>query len=196
MNIAGFVTQWMVTAPSVAIWISTFILANQCGALTANGTPCKRYTIRGGTRCTLHGGGSPEAKRVAEEMLAVARVPAARVLLQIIEDWEADRCGVCGRPSGDAGPVIRAAMAVLDRAGMHPSMSVQVSREPDTHTEALHNMSIAELIVDTEATLERLRELLARQLETSMKDDVIVVEVYPETESLQLQDGYSEPVND
>lgn len=100
----------------------------RCGALTGNGKRCRRFPIRGGTRCTLHGGGSPQARRVAEEMLAIARVPAARALLQVIEDWSADTCDVCGRPHGDPSPVIRAATAVLDRTGFHPSMALEVSR--------------------------------------------------------------------
>ena len=104
---------------------------NRCGALTTAGTPCRRATIRGGTRCTLHGGASPQARRVAEEALAIARVPAARVLQMIIEDWMADYCETCGRPQGNPGPVIRAATAVLDRAGLHPSMSLDVARAPD-----------------------------------------------------------------
>lgn len=112
---------------------TTRVPTPKCGALTSGGTPCKRATIRGGTRCTLHGGGSPEARRVAEEMLAIARVPAARVLLQIIEDWTADRCETCGRPHGDPGPVIRAATAVLDRTGLGPNATVTLERaqEPE-----------------------------------------------------------------
>jgi len=101
-------------------------LQKRCEAQTGNGTPCRRFPIRGGTRCTLHGGGTPQARRVALEMLALARLPAARALLRVIEDWEADACDACGRPCGDPGPVIRAATAVLDRTGFHPAMTVQV----------------------------------------------------------------------
>lgn len=105
---------------------------NPCGAMTSGGTPCKRAVIPGGTVCTLHGGGTAQARRVAAEMLAVARVPAARVLLQIIEDWTAEQCPTCGRSRGDPGPVIRAATAVLDRTGLGPNVSVSVERGPES----------------------------------------------------------------
>lgn len=178
--------------------MDTTCLANTCGALTSSGTPCRRYTIRGGTRCTLHGGGSPEARRVAEEMLAVARVPAARVLLRLIEDWEADRCQTCGRPSGDPGPIIRAATVVLDRAGLHPSMSVHVTREPEN---SFAGLSEDELIAQLEEMLKSARESRdakrALLLGPSTQQEVIVVEAECEIEgdtvsAPQLQTGYSE----
>lgn len=177
---------------------ATTSLANTCGALTSSGTPCRRYTIRGGTRCTLHGGGSPEARRVAEEMLAVARVPAARVLLRLIEDWEADRCETCGRPSGDPGPIIRAATVVLDRAGLHPSMSVQVTRERDN---SFADLSDDDLIAQLEEMLQSARESRdakrALLLGPSTHQEVIVVEAEVETghdtaSTPQLHPGYSE----
>jgi hypothetical protein len=99
-----------------------------CGATTKDsGEPCKRACIKGGTRCTLHGGNSPLARQAASETLAAAALPAARVLFDIIDEWQRTTCPVCGMPKGDPGPVIRAAQIVLDRTGFHPSMSVQVS---------------------------------------------------------------------
>ena len=100
-------------------------VARTCGAQTGDGTPCRRYTIRGGTRCSIHGGASPQARRVAEEMLAIARLPAARALLQVIEDWNATKCETCGHPTGDAKYVINAAKAVLDRSGLPVSVRLE-----------------------------------------------------------------------
>lgn len=46
----------------------------RCGAAPRPGSqrtePCKRYPIRGGTRCPIHGGASPQAKAKATERLA------------------------------------------------------------------------------------------------------------------------------
>lgn len=175
------------------------VLTNTCGALTSSGTPCRRYTIRGGTRCTLHGGGSPEARRKAEEMLAIARLPAARVLARIIDDYEADKCAACGRPTGDVTPVIRAAFGVLDRTGLHPSMGVQLGRAED---HALADLSEDELIGQLEEMLESARA--AREAKRAQQPDpidaeVIVVEADSEADaanSAQLQDGYSDLGND
>lgn len=107
----------------------------RCGAVTSSGRPCRRAAIRGGTRCTLHGGASPQARQKAEEVLAVARVPAAGVLLRIIHDWQGSACPACGRPSADPGPVIRAAIAVLDRTGLHPSLAVRVGPAAESATD-------------------------------------------------------------
>lgn len=101
--------------------------AHSCGATTGNGTPCRRPTIRGGTRCTLHGLGTPQARRVAEEMLARLRVPAIETLYQIIEAYRASACTACGRSAMDPGPVIRAAISVLDRTGLGPNTTVTVT---------------------------------------------------------------------
>jgi hypothetical protein len=44
----------------------------RCGARTPRGA-CKRYPIRGGNRCPMHGGSSPQAKAKAAERLALGR---------------------------------------------------------------------------------------------------------------------------
>jgi hypothetical protein len=104
-----------------------------CHALTSDGTPCKRPTIRGGTRCSLHGGNSPNARRVAQELLIGMRVPALRVLNEIIERYNATRCEHCGR-GDDPSMILRAVTIVLDRSGLHPSMALEVT--PVTHDDA------------------------------------------------------------
>jgi len=43
-----------------------------CGAKNRQGQPCLKYPLAGGTRCVLHGGGSPQARRkAAENLLAI-----------------------------------------------------------------------------------------------------------------------------
>jgi hypothetical protein len=43
--------------------------SRRCLAKNREGQPCQRWSIRGGTRCTNHGGGSPQARRKAAENL-------------------------------------------------------------------------------------------------------------------------------
>ena len=100
----------------------------RCGATTTSGYPCKRAAYPGGTRCNLHGGASPQAKAVADLMLARARLPAIEALHSIIHDYMSDTCETCGRPTGDPSHVIRTAQLVLDRTGMHPTLAVQATQ--------------------------------------------------------------------
>src|SRR5438132_4002608 len=103
----------------------------QCGATSrTTGGPCKRNCALGFTRCYLHGGASPGAKAAAERALALARLPAIEALHQIIADWEATGCESCGLHSMDdrtLAPLIRACQLVLDRTGMGPRATVEVT---------------------------------------------------------------------
>ena len=113
------------------------MLARQCGATTSSGGPCKRAPIVGGTVCALHGGRAPQTVRVALDALAAFRLPAVRVPIQVILDWEADACDVCGRAKGDPRPVLAAAKMILDRTGLPGATALQVSRveaEPEPWT--------------------------------------------------------------
>jgi hypothetical protein len=101
-----------------------------CGALTRSGASCRRPAIRGGTRCTHHGGDTPHARRKANENLAVAGNIACEYLRDLIAAAQEDACEVCGRSSADPSPIIRAAQIVLDRSGFHPTMNVQVGKVP------------------------------------------------------------------
>lgn len=49
----------------------------RCGAKTRQGGNCRRWPIAGGTRCKLHGGGSPRAKAAAQRRLVEADARAA-----------------------------------------------------------------------------------------------------------------------
>lgn len=52
-------------------------MKERCGARTRNGGTCRRWPIAGGTRCKLHGGGSPRAKAAAQRRLVEADARAA-----------------------------------------------------------------------------------------------------------------------
>ena len=49
----------------------------QCGAKTRAGTPCQLYPPPGATRCFMHGGKTPQAKRAAKRRLAQAAAAKA-----------------------------------------------------------------------------------------------------------------------
>lgn len=118
----------------------------------------------------------PHARMKAMDTLAAAALPAARVLLQIIDDHEQTACDKCGRPTGDPGPVIRAAQIVLDRTGFHPSMTVNFKRPTEDRSWMRH--------LDTEE-LEQLSRLIAeakaRQARgETPRDEVRVINITPE----------------
>lgn len=48
----------------------------RCGATCRDGTPCGRWPAKGQTRCKLHGGGSPQAKRKAAERQVETKLQA------------------------------------------------------------------------------------------------------------------------
>ena len=53
-------------------------MSAQCGATTRSGGRCKRAPILGATRCRLHGGASPQARRAAQ--VRVVEAKAARMV--------------------------------------------------------------------------------------------------------------------
>jgi hypothetical protein len=130
-----------------------------CGALTSSGTPCRRACLRGGVKCALHGGASPDALRVATETLIGARVLAARVLLEVMDNWTADLCDTCGRPKGDPIPVIRAAQLVLDRTGLGPTSTLTVDHATGGASYARwmtqeQARTVGEIVADSKARME------------------------------------------
>lgn len=90
--------------------------------------------VQFGTRCHLHSGESPAAKVAAERALALARLPGAEALLDLIEQWHQDTCATCGYPSADphiVRNILRAIQMVLDRTGMPPVMRVETVTNSD-----------------------------------------------------------------
>lgn len=94
-----------------------------CGARTRDGGSCKQPAMRGGLRCRMHGGASPQARRAAKLRLASLVDPAIATLGRVLVTAKRDQ------------DKLRAAGMILDRAG-HPaatridaSISVEDSRE-------------------------------------------------------------------
>src|ERR1035437_1251798 len=124
-----------------------------CGAATTSGPPCRRAVAPGFTRCNLHGGHTPLARQAAQETLAAAALPSARVPLEIVSRWLDERCPVCGFPTGDPMPVLRAAQMVLDRTGFGPHATMQVTTTPSPYD----HLTLAEMADKAEAFARRLR---------------------------------------
>jgi hypothetical protein len=83
-----------------------------CRAHNRQGGRCRRYPVPGALVCKIHGGGAPQVQRSARQRLLEAADPAAARLVQLLE-------------SDDEAIAVRAATALLDRAGHGPS-STQV----------------------------------------------------------------------
>lgn len=89
---------------------------------TRTGQPCGKRPISGATVCQTHGGAAPQVKRKAAERLALLADTAVDLLGRILRDEEQS-----------AADRIRAAVAVLDRAGYPAGLRVEHSGETAVH---------------------------------------------------------------
>ena len=102
-----------------------------CGAKTSAGNACRRSPIRGGTKCCLHGGGSPLARQAAERRLLYGVSHALDRLIDAVSEHEHEGpCEACGcNPSSRDPNTIRAATALLDRSGFGPGLTLRTEEE-------------------------------------------------------------------
>jgi hypothetical protein len=104
------------------------------GGVNNSGAPCQRRCSPGFTRCNLHGGALPSAKIKAEQALAQARIPSCEALFHIVNQFLEQPCPTCGYPTGDTDiqrTVIRAAQVILDRTGMGPHSTIELTKQSD-----------------------------------------------------------------
>jgi hypothetical protein len=83
-----------------------------CKARRSNGQPCHKYPVKGALVCRVHGGAAPQVRDAARRRLLEAADPAAARLVELLDN-------------PDPAIAVRAAVALLDRAGHGPS-STQV----------------------------------------------------------------------
>ena len=90
----------------------------QCSAKSKqSGERCRSTAIAGGSVCVVHGGSAPAAKMAAQRRLIGMIDPAMAALLRAIEEC-------------DEWPTkVRAAIAVLDRAGFGPTSSLHLDEQ-------------------------------------------------------------------
>lgn len=143
----------------------------QCTAHRRDGQRCTQSPIRGGTVCRMHGGSAPQVQKSARAYLAEQVQPSITRLVK-----ERD-----GAPK--SADRIRAAVALLDRAGFGAKMTIEV----DDNREML---------------IERLRDLRARGPEallalqasaTDDDDDTIDAEVIEEGDEAETTDTPDKP---
>jgi hypothetical protein len=79
------------------------------------GERCKAPAMLGQTKCRVHGGASPQARKTAKERLLELADPALAALSKIVRDEEAD----------DAVR-LRASLGILDRIGLGPGVHVGI----------------------------------------------------------------------
>jgi len=107
------------------------------------GKQCKHPPIKGGTVCVAHGGSIPAVKAAAQRRMIQLIDPALAVLYRAMtecEEW----------PSR-----IRAALGVLDRAGMGPGSTLTL----DSDKSDLSHLSVSELQARAKAVTERFAAL-------------------------------------
>lgn len=110
----------------------------QCTGTNRAGERCQRQPIPGGTVCINHGGAIPNVQQAAKLRLLAMVEPILTTFEEILTAWHRVTCtgcgnvdanGVkcvgCGKPTGDPAPVIRIGQLVLDRAGFHPTLTIE-----------------------------------------------------------------------
>lgn len=127
--------------------------AVQCTATNRLGERCKRYAVEGSSVCRLHGGASPLARAAAKKML-LALVPDAIEVLKEALDGDV-RIDVVQ---------LRAALAVLDRAGFGPRQTISIDAEP----EALKKLTDEELKARAQQVMNWIAE---RQKQATTNDE-------------------------
>ncbi len=140
--------------------------ARRCTGKNRVGEQCRRQPIPGGAVCINHGGGIPAVQAAAKLRLIALVEPVLNAFEEILAAWHRDTCtgcghvdeqGVkcvgCGRPTGDPAPVIRVGQLVLDRAGFHPTLTLEQAAPPNPYD----CCSEDELIERLETLLEAAR---------------------------------------
>jgi cytochrome c553 len=120
------------------------------------------------------------------ETLAAAAQPASAALLEILEQWMAETCPTCHHPTGEPGPVIKAAQIVLDRTGFHPTLTLQSGgRAVDPEMERIASYLTTEQLIQVHEWIEDAR----RRIEQS----VPIIDVVPITEAALTVHRPTEP---
>jgi hypothetical protein len=161
----------------------------RCGHITSKGNKCNSITIKGliPPACRIHCGLSKtQRKDKVAEILAGAALPASNALLEILDQWLGERCEHCGHPTGEPGPVIKAAQIVLDRTGFHPTLTLQSGgRAVDPEMERIASYLTTEQLIQVHEWIEDAR----RRIEQS----VPIIDVVPITEAALTVHRPTEP---
>lgn len=108
--------------------------SRRCTAHLTNGSGerCRKSAIKGGNVCRSHGGAAPQTKKTARQRLLEAAEPAVKRLVQAIR-------------SDDERNAIKASAIILDRAGFHPTRSLEVSGQNGEPIKLQNTGALAEI---------------------------------------------------
>lgn len=93
-----------------------------CGKCTSRSTrtgyPCRQFSVEGGPVCVKHGGSAEQVIKAAKLRLIGLTHPAVHALYKVMM-----------HPRTSDGDRLKAALAILDRAGLGPGASVEVTEK-------------------------------------------------------------------
>lgn len=120
------------------------------------GERCKNTPIRGGRVCRMHGGGTPVARNAAKARLLAMCEPAFGVLQELMETD-----GV------EDSVKLKAAIAVLDRAGFTPKNQVTIKDK----RESIDTLNQAQLLERGRLIMQELERRRAEVIEAQLVSD-------------------------
>jgi hypothetical protein len=85
--------------------------------------------------------------------------PVLDTFEEIVTNWRNTRCPVCNQPSGDLAPVVRVGQLILDRAGHHPTLTIQ----HETPTDDVDHMTVYEALAETERLAGLARQMIDQE---------------------------------
>jgi hypothetical protein len=149
----------------------------------------------------MHGASAPQVRESARRRLLAAADFAIDYLVSLLEPRPP--CQHCGRSDADRDPtVVRAAQIVLDRAGFHPTLQVQL-QPPD---EDIAHMTLDQLATRAEEIAKNARALAdeenQRLLPPALDAEVIEdepaadVPIPPEIGTIAKRTDAEEPASD
>lgn len=111
------------------------------GGLNRWGDPCRHEVKEGYTRCKQHGGATAGSIAKAEAALALARMPAIEHLYEMLEQYARATCPVCNYPKRDSEQArveLQLCKAILDRTGLPPRVSIEVTKKNEEGIDPEH----------------------------------------------------------
>lgn len=129
------------------------------------GQACEREAIPGTTMCARHGGTTKAMQAAAKMRLLYLVEPALRVLSKSLA-------------SGDENIRLKAALALLDRAGFHPHATLEIS---DPAAQDLSSLSNDQLKRRAARLIQAMEDSADQELEELAADDPNVIDVTSKT---------------
>lgn len=140
----------------------------RCGAKLVSGKPCRKYPVKGTNRCERHGGGAPQVRAKAREILLRARVN--RELVNLGSDAVVDPLA---RYAELAGEIV--AFKDLARRRVNELHSWE-------HEGAFDSLDVHAAVVVYERALDRAERILGRMSSLGLTADLLREALHLESE--------------